>query len=710
MKLNLNTHDIFALVTEFQNLVGSQVVNVYDINPKTICIKLRCKISNSQQLEENKNEIEEEKNVDQKKHVLKYLLIESSTKFYLLNDFKAVNDAPSSFSSKLRKHINGKRIDLFRQLNCDRVIDIKFGTDYHEKNYYSFHLICEFYASGNIILTDHNYLIMTLIHPFTYKAEDSKLSIDEDIKVKVGNIYPFDIATTSVSLTNESIIESMKDEIKNIGKKIKLKQFMMKLPLIMYSPNVLEHILFKVGLSPNTKIDSDTNIENIFTNEIINNCISEINELFNLKTFNGYTIDNSFVPFLYEQYQKENITKYNTFSDAVTTHFSNIDKFETKEVKIEKEKNEKISRQKKVLQNINQQIDGLKEKTQKTELMIENIELDVERLQEFMEFVVENVYTKCLPQDVKFDNLQLLEYKKHLNQIKFIFNEVEYTWDTKISAYANLNSSFKNMKQTKEKIKKAESALDIAEKNNRKRSDDNNNVLPNIQLKDKKDHWFEQFNWFITSDGLLFVSGKTSNQNEIIVKKYLNDNDLYFHSDVFGSGSGVLKNNGRIKLEEYGKSIEEAGNFLICHTKAWKDNSPDKSYWVYKDQVSKTPETGEYNVKGAFIIRGTKNYVNANKMELGLGILFKTIDKEELQTECKDNIEYAVPVVGTYGSLSKFKFKVKIIPGTQKIKKVFPDVLSTFYKISNQYEKIGIKKISNNDFQRVLVNNVKFVL
>ncbi len=80
MKLNLNTHDIYALVTEFQFLIGSQVVNVYDINSQTICIKLRCKIDNNgtkgltnhltplELVELDSKENEE----NEKKHMLKY--------------------------------------------------------------------------------------------------------------------------------------------------------------------------------------------------------------------------------------------------------------------------------------------------------------------------------------------------------------------------------------------------------------------------------------------------------------------------------------------------------------------------------------------------------------------------------------------------------------------------------------------------------------
>lgn len=39
MKQSLNTHDIYVLVSELSKWIGYRVLNVYDINSKTICIK-----------------------------------------------------------------------------------------------------------------------------------------------------------------------------------------------------------------------------------------------------------------------------------------------------------------------------------------------------------------------------------------------------------------------------------------------------------------------------------------------------------------------------------------------------------------------------------------------------------------------------------------------------------------------------------------------
>lgn len=228
-----------------------------------------------------------------------------------------------------------------------------------------------------------------------------------------------------------------------------------------------------------------------------------------------------------------------------------------------------------------------------------------------------------------------------------------------------------------------------------------------------KPNWFEQFNWFYTSDGLLFVSGKTADQNELLVKRYMDVDDIYIHSESFGSGSGLIKNPLKYDIpESYPKSLIECGIFLIAHTKCWETGVSNSAYWVRPSQVSKTPESGEFVTKGSFIIRGQKNFIRVDRMELGFGILFKIIGKEGFKPEVdkEEQIEYAIPILSPYSALLSYKFKVKIIPGTQKIKKILQDVLSSFIKKTNYYEKEAIKKISNDSIQKVLINKIRFVL
>jgi hypothetical protein len=43
-------------------------------------------------------------------------------------------------------------------------------------------------------------------------------------------------------------------------------------------------------------------------------------------------------------------------------------------------------------------------------------------------------------------------------------------------------------------------------------------------------------------------------------------------------------------------------------------------YWVLGSQVSKTPPSGEYIVKGSFMINGTRNYIKVSSLGLGYAV------------------------------------------------------------------------------------------
>ena len=721
MKLTYNTHDIYTMVTELTNWSSYRVLNIYDIDSKTICIKF-----NSDKSEK------------------KYLVIESGTKFYTINNFSSIKDFPSSFCLKLRKHINNKRLESIEQVNLDRVIDLRFGSGDQ-----SFHIIGEFYASGNIIFTDYQYKILNLIHQYTYNKvtnhiddgnRESKTNTEgktntEDktnilIKVSVGQIYPFDYATTNVELSINSIKKMFELNLGQIDKKIKLKQFLSKLPIIKYSPNVLEHALKSNGIESVKKISSLTKFEEIFDSyEIIENFIKSIEEMFKIKNFTGYKTSDNIYPFPYTHLNLSDSIKYSNYIDCSSIYWSELKPIETKEEIKKKDNQIKLSKQEKAIWNIEQQINGMDLNistiTSQIDILTENIDLVQEFINCFKNTNSDEIdyYVKSIESTAT--QVKIIAIQLHKKLIQLQLNESIFDINYLISSWENRENLYKKMKKIQDKksnalviIQKQKKALEKSNYFNKESIQVSNQESFQTNKKyiiqgQSKQNWFEQFNWFYTSDNLLFISGKTADQNELIVKKYMDLSDIYIHSEVFGSGSGVLKNPAKLNIQESNpSSLIEAGMFLISHTKAWGTGIPDSAYWVKPDQVSKTPESGEYLTKGSFIIRGQKNFIPVHKMEMGLGILFKVskYDGFKSNPSFTDQIEYAIPVLSSYSSILEYKFRVKIIPGNQKIKKILPEVIGNFLKKSNLYEKEAIKKISNDSIQKVLITGIRFVL
>merc|ERR1712224_181481 len=98
--------------------------------------------------------------------------------------------------------------------------------------------------------------------------------------------------------------------------------------------------------------------------------------------------------------------------------------------------------------------------------------------------------------------------------------------------------------------------------------------------KMRKIYWFEKFYWFISSDNYLIIGGHDMQQNEIIFKKYLDINrDLYVHANIHGAATVAIKNPTGNPVPQ--RTINEAGCFAACRSRAWENKVGVETYWVY---------------------------------------------------------------------------------------------------------------------------------
>jgi len=137
--------------------------------------------------------------------------------------------------------------------------------------------------------------------------------------------------------------------------------------------------------------------------------------------------------------------------------------------------------------------------------------------------------------------------------------------------------------------------------------------------------WFERFRWFRTSDDFLVIGGRNADQNEELVKKYMDNSDLFFHTQAHGGPVTVLKATGPSEaatdVDIPDRSKREAAQFAVAYSSVWKDGRyAGDAYMVDPDQVSKTPESGEYLEKGGFAVRGDRTYFEDVETEVAVGI------------------------------------------------------------------------------------------
>jgi predicted ribosome quality control (RQC) complex YloA/Tae2 family protein len=142
----------------------------------------------------------------------------------------------------------------------------------------------------------------------------------------------------------------------------------------------------------------------------------------------------------------------------------------------------------------------------------------------------------------------------------------------------------------------------------------------------QNEQWYERFRWCHTSDDFLVLGGRSADQNEDLVKKYLERGDRFFHTQARGGPVTVLKATGpseptkEIDFPE--STLEETAQFAVSYSSVWKNGRfAGDAYMASPDQVSKTPESGEYLEKGGFAVRGDRTYSEDTPVGVAIGIV-----------------------------------------------------------------------------------------
>ena len=136
----------------------------------------------------------------------------------------------------------------------------------------------------------------------------------------------------------------------------------------------------------------------------------------------------------------------------------------------------------------------------------------------------------------------------------------------------------------------------------------------------RREHWFERYRWFISSEGAIVVAGRDSASNDQMVKRHLKEGDVYVHADLHGAASVVVKHPppGGEPLTEV--TFREAGQWAVAFSKAWRTGlAAASAFWVAHDQVSKAGASGEFVARGAWVVHGTKHFLHDLTLEVAAG-------------------------------------------------------------------------------------------
>jgi predicted ribosome quality control (RQC) complex YloA/Tae2 family protein len=512
---------------------------------------------------------------------------------------------PPNFPMLLRKYIKGGSVTSVSQHNFDRIMRIDIQKEH------KFSLVIELFAKGNIILLDEDDQI---ILPLKRKLwQDRKITSKEEYK------YPPERGINPLEIGNNELKELFQNSDRDIIRTL--------------AGNGLGG-LYAEEIALRSGVDKKRNAADV-TDEEIDLICGAMTEIFKpLKTYDFHPQiisgeKEDVLPLdlqMYADYLKE---KYETYNEAADEFYSSIvgedivqvheevwsgevGKFE-KRLKIQLETLEKFN---KTIKETKIKGEAIYSNYQKIQNIIDTIK-HARETHSWLEII--DIVKKA--KKVKTEGLDIIESIDKLGILTLNLDGIRVNIDTTVGIPENAEVYYNKGKKAKKKIRGVNIAIEktqqeIKKAESKREIEMEKVIIPQKRVK-KELKWFEKLRWFLTSDGLLVIGGRDATTNEMVVKKHMEPKDIYFHSDIHGAASVVLKA-GEGEIPE--TSINQAAAFSACFSSAWsKGLGSADVYWVNPDQVSKTPQSGEFLTKGAFIIRGSRNYIRGLPLTLSIG-------------------------------------------------------------------------------------------
>ena len=581
MERGLSSFDIYVIVAELQNLRGCYVEKIYQLSRDEILLRV-------QQTSLNRKE---------------QLFIRNKELLCLTQRQFDAPEKPSVFAMTLRKYLLNGKISAITQHEFDRIIKITIGRK--EGDYT---LVCELFSNGNIILLNPEGRI---IRPLVKQEWATRM-------VKSGEMYlppppqvnPF---TMTKETFQEIIRQGKKDLVRTLATGANLSG--------LYAEELCARAFIDKHLK--TTEVSEENIQRLYHE------LTGLLEMFQNHAFTPMLVKKNdtvvdIVPVPFQSYDGMVLEPIDSFSHCLDSFITarKVEKpQETKgEKKIEKLRRQLLSQQQQY-QEFHEKIslkklegDLLYQQYQSVEQLLQNIRVLLKQKEknELMQQILSDPLVRQF--DPMADELIVILKDKD-------GTERDISLDFRKTVSENAQQKYEESKKIQEKARGAQEAMKQA-KQQLKTLKETDVVEKKKEVKREKTWWFEKYRWFISTEGNLVIAGRDATSNDLVVKKHLSKGDRYAHADIHGAPSCVIKSSGvndePLPISE--KTLIEACHFAASYSRAWNQFGEAQAYWVLPEQVSKTPESGEYVPKGAFMIRGKRNYVRCI-LEVAVGLV-----------------------------------------------------------------------------------------
>jgi len=653
----MSSVDIAAVTVEFERILrGLRIVNVYQINPKTLLLKLRRVEGSSAQL-----------------------LIEAGKRVHLTSYAFEKPQKPPDFCMALRKYLNNGVVEKAEQYEFERIVEtaVKNRGEVYR-------LIVELFGEGNIILVNPENRIL---HALAYRRMRDRNILKGDVFV-----YPPPRGENPRNLTRDDF-----DEIRSLGP-IDVARGLTR--FLSIGGFYAEEILLRADIDKNIHCASlnDSDLDAVFDSlrELLSETTAGDVKPCIFIDESGNWIDAAPLPL--KKYAHLKTMTVKTFNDALDEYYSKVS-VGKRASEVEEDVGREVARLERILHEQEENLRDLKAKAevyQEVGNLVYNHLNDFEALShrvmdekrggkrwaEIVETLQKERNELRVPavyfQGVKPETVSLqvsaegqtfdLDLKKTVQK-----NAAEYYSRAK-KARMKIEGLQTARKETQEKIERAR--LLMVEKTEK---------VSEPQPKEQRREWYEKFHWFCSSDGFLVIGGRDAPTNEVLIKKYMEPQDVVFHADIAGAPFVIVKTREGALTEQ---TTREAASFAASYSRAWRAGFRAMDvYWVKPEQVSKSPPSGQYLPTGSFMIYGTKNFVKNVPLEVSIGV---KKEKELLRI-----------VGGPPEAIAKqTSLYVRLIPGNEPSGRLAKKIKGRLAQLASVDERKGILDISLEEFQR----------
>lgn len=593
MKKAMSNVDVAAVVDELQEkLVGGFVGKSYQLSPDRVVISFQSPGSGKLDL-----------------------LLEAGRRIHLTEKPREAPKMPPQFPTMLRSRLSGGRVAAVRQHGFDRMaeIEIERGDDRYV-------LIAEIFPKGNVLLLDAGGRIVLPLRPLAFR--DRKLLAGETYQYREDQLDPRTVSRNDLAFI---LASSDSELVRTLVRGLNM------------GGTYAEEVCLRAGINK-------TEPAHALVGEEIDRLHRALGEVFGLVEAYPHIVADGerivdVVPAPLAVYDGLERREFGSFSEALDEFFSSeeTDAEEAKPKTALERRREMQERSIQEFREREQELARLGEKIYErygeVEAVLAGISKGFDRGFTYSE-ILAKIKTSGLPIAEK---ILSLDYQGEL-RLRLddpgdggvggggTVGEVGRKGEAR-GAVLELNANLtvpqnaqRYYDRAKEQAKKREGAEKALEETIRlmARKDGHEKAKTRAVFRRRKPKWYERFRWFYSSDGFLVIGGRDASSNEEIYAKYLEKRDLALHTDAPGAPLTVIKTLGEAVPES---TLEEAASFAVSYSSLWKAGLfAGDCYLVGAEQVTKTPEPGEFLKKGAFVVRGERRYYRDVPLGLALGI------------------------------------------------------------------------------------------